>query len=136
MSRRRIPQNTESFEYYNANPKDKITSDCVIRALSVALNKPWDEVMTDLMQYALKYKLMPNDKDCYAKYLKDLGWIKQRQPRKENNTKYTGKEFVKIFKGTCIAHIGGHHLVCIKDGKVLDTWNSTGGCIGNYWVKE
>lgn len=41
-----------------------------------------------------------------------------------------------------IANIGGHHMVCIKETgglhgshKVHDTWNSTDGCIGNYWTK-
>lgn len=79
---------------------------------------------------------MPNDKKVYTKYIENKGWIKCKQPRKSNNTKYTGKEFVKIVKGTVLAHIGGHHIVCIKDNKVLDIWDSTDGCIGNYWIKE
>ena len=58
-----------------------------------------------------------------------------KQPRKSDNTKYIGKEFCKMFKGTCVANIGGHHIVCIKDGKVHDIWDSTDGCIGNYWIK-
>ena len=60
----------------------------------------------------------------------------EKERKKSNNTKYTGKEFVKIINGTALAHIGGHHIVCIKDNKVLDTWDSTDGCIGNYWIKE
>ena len=24
----------------------------------------------------------------------------------------------------------------LKDNKVLDIWDSTDGCIGNYWIKE
>ena len=64
------------------------------------------------------------------------GWTKMRQPRKRNNTKYTGKEFCEIFKGVCVANIGGNHTVCIKNGKVYDIWDSTDGCIGNYWVKN
>ena len=34
-----------------------------------------------------------------------------------------------------IAHIGGHHIIAIVDKKVNDTWDSTDGCIGNYWTK-
>ena len=59
-----------------------------------------------------------------------------KQPRKANNKKYTGKEFCKKHNETCVANIGGHHVVCIKNGKVHDIWDSTDGCIGNYWVKE
>ena len=73
---------------------------------------------------------------CIDKYLTSKGCIKMKQPRKSDNTKYTGKEFYKIFNGVCVANIGGNHVVCIKNGKVHDTWDSTDGCIGNYWVKE
>ena len=48
----------------------------------------------------------------------------------------TGKELVKIFGGVCVANLGGNHTVCIKGGKVLDIWNSTEGCIGNYWAMK
>jgi hypothetical protein len=148
--RKKIPQNTVHFKYYNANPKDKITGDCVIRALSVAMKKSWDEVLTDLYKYALKYKQMLNDDILYKKYLKDNGWKMLKQPRKWDNTKYTGFEFCEELKdGLCfnyddihvdetnniIAHIGGHHIVAIIDGRIIDTWNSSGGCIGNIWVK-
>lgn len=140
MSLRKIPDDTKTFHFYNANPKNNRTGDCVIRAIACATGKSWDEVLTDLMKYAIKYKLMPNDTKCYTKYLADLGWVKQNQPRKFDNTKYTGVQFVEDYmpymkSKVVIAHIGGHHIVCIKDGKIQDIWNSEDGCIGNYWVK-
>jgi hypothetical protein len=151
--RKKIPQNTKYFTYYNANPKGKVTGDCVIRALSNAMNKTWDEVLTDLYKYALKYKQMLNDDILYKKYLKDNGWVMLKQPRKWDNTKYTGIEFCKeLQEGCCfnyndkdimvdgfsniIAHIGGHHIIAIKDCKIIDTWDSGNGCIGNIWVKK
>ena len=127
---------TKSFHFYNANPKGKYTTDCVIRALCTAMDKSWDEVLTDLCTYAIKYKYMIDEPKCYGKYLEDNGWVKHKQPRKDDNTKYTGEEFVKYkTKGKYVAHIGGHHIVAIKDGRVYDTWDSTDGCIGNYWAK-
>ena len=150
--KRRIPKETKYFTYYDANPKHKKTGDCVIRALATAMRKSWDEVLTDLYNYALKYKQMLNDDALYKKYLKDNGWIMLKQPRKYDNTKYTGIEFCeelqdgssfKYDDNLCIdevdniiAHIGGHHIVAIIDGKITDTWNSSGGCIGNIWIKK
>ena len=149
--KRKLPVETHYFTYYDANPKHKKTGDCVIRALATAMNKSWDEVLTDLYKYAMKYKQMLNDDILYKKYLKDQGWVMLKQPRKYDNTKYTGKEFcAELHEGTCfkidghefakwdniIAHIGGHHMVAIIDGKITDTWNSGGGCIGNIWIKE
>ena len=139
--------NTDCFVNYNANPKDKITDDCVIRALSRALGEEWDEVLMGLYAIALKYKYSLTDKKCYERYLKSKGWIKCKQPRKVDNTKYTGKEWCewlnqhREYGEHIIAHIGGHHIVCVAqdvddDYKVFDTWNSTYGCIGNFFIKQ
>lgn len=132
----KIPQNTDTFEFYNANPKGKKTTDCVVRAICTALDQPYEQTVRELVDLWLKTGYEMSETKCVGKYLKAKGWNKQKQPRKADNTKYTGKEFVNIFKGTCVANIGGHHMVCIKNGKILDVWNSTGGCIGNYWTKS
>ena len=149
--KKKIPHDTHYFTYVNVNPKNKITSDCVIRALATAMNKTWDEVLTDLYKYSMKYKQMLNCPQLYTKYLKDQGWIKLKQPRKFDNTKYTGREFCEeLREGTTfnidghdvtewtniIAHIGGHHTIAIIDGKINDIWDSSLGCIGNIWIKE
>ena len=150
MKRQQKFPDTPTFHFYNANPKNKITGDCVIRALSTAMGESYETVYRELFEFSLKCGYMLNSKECYDKYLVSKGWIKQKQPRKDNNTKYTGKEFCEqlqedpwIFTGKeydfnarIIAKIGGHHIIAIIDGKVHDIWNSTGGCIGNYWLKE
>lgn len=133
---------TETFVFENMNPKGNVVGDCVVRAVSLAMDKSWDEVYDGLCEIGKKMKRMPNDKQVYGKYLEVTGWKKMKQPRKPDNTKYTGKEWCEWMNenhiGTVIAHIGGHHVVCIKlvNGKykVHDIWNSTGGCIGNYWA--
>lgn len=127
--------NTKTFTFYNANPKGKYTCDCVARAVCTALNEPYETVIREMVEMSIKTGYEYTDPKCIDKYLQSKGWTKMKQPRKANNTKYTGKEFHKVFKGVCVANIGGHHIVCIKGGKVYDTWDSTDGCIGNYWVK-
>ena len=134
-SRQQKYPNTETFIYYNANPKGRITTDCVVRAICTALNEPYKYVLMEMMELSIETGYEYTDKKCIDKYLELKGWTKMKQPRKSNNTKYTGKEFCKTFKGICVANIGGHHIVCIKDGKIYDIWDSTDGCIGNYWVK-
>lgn len=149
MKRQDKYQDTSTFHFHNANPKNKITGDCVIRAISTAMERPYNEVYKELFEFSVKYGYMLNDKKCYEKYLEAQGWTKHAQPRKDDNTKYTGWEFcerlstdITAVGKTIIAHIGGHHLVCIKETgrcgyhKVHDHWNSTDGCIGNYWTKR
>lgn len=129
---------TSTFHYYNANPKNKITGDCVIRALCTAMEEPYEIVYVELLKFSLKCGYMLDDKNCYDKYLQLKGWIKHSQPRKLDNTKYTGEEFCRRIadkKIRYIAHVGGHHIVAIVNGKINDIWDSTDGCIGNYWTK-
>lgn len=146
---------TEYFHFYNANDKNRIGGDCVVRAIATALEQSWEKTVRELTEVGIKYGLVLNDKKCYEKYLAQKGWVKHSQPRHRDNTKYTGKEFCEVIQdylyedellgqewddgiiisGNIIAHIGGHHIVAIEGGKVWDIWNSTGGCIGNYWTK-
>ena len=144
---------TRSFLYFNANPKNRITGDCWLRAVCTGLGEDYNQVLREMVEVHLKTGYELSDDKAVDRYLKSKGWTKQKQPRKDDNTKYTGREFCDWLSanypkgeiGNVICNIGGHHMVAIKptnhgDGincryKVLDIWNSTGGCIGNWWIK-
>lgn len=133
--------NTETFTYYNANPKNRITGDCVTRALCTALQIPYNQCVMEQAEIQCKTGYDNATAQGIDYYLRTKGWVKQPQPRKGDNTKYTGKEFCEMLQKyrknvNIVANIGGHHTVAIIKGKVHDTWNSTNGCIGNYWVKK
>lgn len=150
MARQNKYPDTSTFCFYNANPKHRITGDCVIRALCTALDEPYEKVYRELFEFSLNCGYMLSCKECYDKFLASKGWRKLKQPRKDDNTKYTGKEFCEqlqddpwIFTGReydhnarIFAKIGGNHVIAIVAGKVHDIWDSTDGCIGNYWIKE
>lgn len=128
------------FQEYNANPLSRRTGDCVIRAIAAARDVPWEQVFSDLCRLGLKEKRMPNDKLLYPKYLSELGWHKQKQPRKPDGKKLTGREFCFLLsrlgiREPVIAHIGQGHIVCIREGRILDTWDCSQRCIGNFWVQ-
>jgi hypothetical protein len=129
---------TSTFHYFNANPKGRITGDCTFRAISIALNQDYNVTVMEMAEMMCKTGYSLNDAKGEEKYLASKGWIKHSQPRKPDGTKYTGKEWCKLKAQKnirYIAHIGGCHTVAIIDGQVWDTWDSTDGCIGNYWTK-
>lgn len=143
MTRQNKYPDTKTFHYHNANPKNRITTDCVVRAISTALELPYSQVVMELAEMQCKTGYDDGDKTLYEKYLASKGWVKHKQPRKDFNLKYTGKEFCEMaqeytmdYPSRMIANIGGHHIVAIVEGRVWDTWDSTGGCIGNYWTEE
>lgn len=143
---------TSTFTYYNANPKNKITTDCVIRALCTAMQKPYNEVVMEMAEMQCRTGYDMSSTEGIDRYLKENGWTRCKQPRKSDNKKYTGKEFCLTLSHpiyseelnltslpfdwhNVIADIGGHHIVAILDGKVHDVWNSTYKSIGIVWVK-
>lgn len=143
MALKKIIKDTPYFKFHNANPKDRRTSDCVVRSISLATGISWEETLRNLTELAIKHSLMPSDPKLYSRYLSSLGWTKRPAPRKPDNRKYRGREWVEfcrkqnsiLYPATQIAHIGGNHIVCIKDFRIHDTWDSTNGSIGNFWIK-
>lgn len=146
---------TKTFHFYNANPKGRITGDCTFRAISTALGKPWEDVVMEMAKQSVETGYSVADKKGIERYLAKNGFVKMPQPKKFDNTKFTGEEFCKVqqrwlsdkschgmrcdhmtISPRIVANIGGNHIVAIMDGKVWDTWNSTDGCVGNYWVEK
>lgn len=136
MKRQEKYPDTDTFHFHNENPKNRITGDCTFRAIARATGKPWTEVVMEMAELSVRTGYAINDTKGIEKYMEQIGWVKHPQPRKPDGKKYTGKEFCKAFRPRrAMAHIGGHHDVAIIDGKVNDIWDSTGGCIGNYWTE-
>lgn len=75
MTRQEKYPDTNTFHWYNANPKNKYTGDCVIRAISVTLELPREQVYRDLVEIGIKYGYMMNDPKTYSKYLDSKGWV-------------------------------------------------------------
>jgi hypothetical protein len=146
MTRQQKYPDTATFQFFNANPQNRMGGDCVVRALCTALGQSWEQTVRELTELGIKHGYVLNDPALFPKYLERKGWVKKSQPRKRDNTKYTGAEFCQALQAgkeftlvgdqnRIIANLGGHHTVAIIDGRVLDIWDSTDGCIGNWWVK-
>lgn len=140
--------NTQVFTYNNVNPKNKLTGDCVYRTLSLAMNKPYNEVVMELAKFHCETGYQPTCE--YGKFLEKNGWIKFKQPRKLDNTKYTGEEYCKSLQASninklpnieydysrIICNIGEHHVTCIINGKINDIWNCSHKRVGNIYIRK
>ena len=93
MKRQEKYPETPTFHYHNANPHNRVTTDCVIRAESVALGIPYEQVVTENAQLQCKTGFSGDDTKGVTKYMELKGWNKQPQPRKDDGTKYTVREF-------------------------------------------
>ena len=75
-----------------------------------------------------------NDKKNYEKYLEQLGWVKMKQPRKSDNTKYLVGEIDEVTTHSSVIISCAHHLTCRINDEIVDIWDCRGKTIGNYWI--
>ena len=111
------------FEYFNPNPKNKKVGDCVVRALSKALDQDWKDTLLQLFTYAYYMADMPSSNAVWGSYLKNKGFVRLSIPNSCPDC-YTIKDF-------CIDHpygtyvVGtGTHTVCVENGRYFDSWDS------------
>lgn len=123
------------FIYTNPNPQGSYVGDCVVRAISIATNKTWYDVYTDLTVTGLSMSDMPSSNRVWAEYLKNLGWKRHIIPDTCPFC-YTVRDFAgEHFKGRYILGTGSH-AVAIVDGNIRDTWDSSDESPIYYWSKE
>lgn len=129
---------TKYYKFATTSGKDQRSCDCVVRSISLAMGKTWEEVYAALCTIGLKMYRMPNEDKVYEKYLKDNGWEKQKMPKKENGRKYTGKEFSDTFGvdyPVAVISMRGHIAVMIN-GQFNDIWDCSDYSVGNFWIKK
>lgn len=137
MAKRRIPADNVFFHYYNANPKNKHTGDCSIRAISLALDKRYKEVLMEMAEMSFKTGYSIGSTQLEQKYLESYGWERRKQPKTWDGHKIRGTQWLTTAGNeTMVVSIGTCHLSCIKEGKFWDIWDCSDGCIGVYYVKK
>ena len=62
------------YVYYNPNPERNHVGDCVIRALTKALDMSWDDAYITLMVHAYKQKDMPSSNSVWGSLLTSYGY--------------------------------------------------------------
>lgn len=123
------------YKKFNVNPKGRDTSDCVVRALTIATGKDYKTIYTELFNISLESGYFLNEKRVEDVLLEREGFKKQKQPRKNDGTKYKVREILLLTNASIIVIRVAHHLTVVKDGILLDTWNCSEKTINNYYIK-
>ena len=108
------------YERRNVNPKNRKTGDCVIRALTVATGKPYEEIYKELFDISLATGYILTEKRVEDRLLERYGFIKHKQPRKGDNTKYTIGEVDELADDEIIVIRCAHHLTVVVSGTLVD----------------
>ena len=127
------------YKCINVNPKNRKAGDCSTRALANTLSITYEEAIDLQCEVAKKTYYGLTDKQVMEGVLEKFGYVKMKQPRKANGSKYSVKELDEILtkqqmeEGVFVT-VANHHT-CIKDGYIQDTWNCGRKSVGNYYVR-
>jgi hypothetical protein len=122
---------------HNENPKGRLIGDCVIRALSKATGKSWDEVYEELYIIGKKKKRMMNDPKVYKVFLEQQGFKLSPARRDENNKMITVEEFsYNVDADTMYVIHTRKHLTIVFNGDIYDTWNTGEQRAGKFYFKQ
>ena len=120
-----------SYVTYNPNPKGLKVGDCVIRALSKALNKSWADIYIDICVKGLEMADMPSSNIVWGTYLMEKGYHRVECPELMTVNEFTKKHN----KGTYILGTGTH-VITVIDGDYYDAWDSGDAVPYYYWEKN
>lgn len=116
----------------NPNPARKEAPDCVIRAISIALNRRWIDVYWDLCQLGARESNVPCADAVWGLYLYQNGFEPFLLPE-SCPLCITVQAFSQIFnKGTYIIGTGSH-AVAVIDGNYFDSWDSGNEVPSFFW---
>lgn len=124
----------EIFKYHNPHPEKKDVTDCVVRAITIAVDGDYLEVRRHLnrIKKDLKETSYKNRKFMH-KYAKLNGWNKISFPAVKGVPRLRGRDFIERYpKGRYILNLA-KHVVAVVNGVYLDTWDSTNKMIYNAW---
>lgn len=128
-----------SYLEKNVNPKNRKTGDCSTRALVGTLGISYEEALKLQIEVSLKTYYDPTSKQVIEKVLEKFGYVKMKQPKHNDGSKYLVKELDKILtkkqlnEGVLVT-VANHHT-CITNGAIQDIWNCGNKCVGNYYIK-
>lgn len=124
-----------AFVLFNNNPRHRNIGDCVVRAISKALDISWESAYIDLVTTGYDMADMPSSNAVVNAYLYSKGYRKHIIPNTCPDC-YSAELFaIDNPKGTYILGTGTH-LVTVKDGNIYDSWDSSDVVPIYYYEKE
>lgn len=115
------------YEFYNENPLGIFEDDCVVRSISCATNRSWDQVYDELSDLAQERGTLLDKKDFVRWYL-DTNFIRIKNPP------YKVVDVARYFKNNIVLCTMRGHIVCIKYGIIYDTFNPSDRIVEDVWI--
>lgn len=122
------------YIHYNENPRKRLVGDCVVRAISVALNVDWDTAYCLVTAVGFGIKDMPSANSAVGVLLRRNGFRRYSIPNSCPDC-YTAKDFCTDNpSGIYVLGFSGH-VATVIDGNIYDAWDSSNEIPVYVWEK-
>jgi hypothetical protein len=114
------------YKFYNANARGNFVNDCVIRSISLAEGKTWDETYEELSDIAQYEGILLDDVDFVE------GYLDKRYKRVPHCSRTVGELIEECPHGTYLVTMEGH-ITVIVNGVLYDTFDCRDRRIWCIW---
>jgi len=115
------------YKFYNENPLGVFEDDCVIRSISCATGRSWDNVYDELSDLAQLNGTMMDNREFVRWYLD----TRYNRGKIIPNKVY---EVAEIYRNNIVLCTMNGHICCIKYGIIYDTFNPYNREVENVWI--
>lgn len=123
------------FKQFNNNPTGRRVGDCAVRAVSLALNKSWEDTYLQIALAGLKLGDMPSTNSVWGSLLKKNGFERESLPNTCPDC-YTVREFCEDHPaGVFVLGLDGHVVTAIN-GDYFDVWDSGDETVVYFWKRK
>ena len=123
-----------AYKQINLNPEHKRVGDCTVRAIAAGTGKSWEDIYAALALEGYLLRDMPTANYVWGSYLRKCGWKRTTLPDNCPDC-YSVADFADDHpQGTYILALATH-VLCVRDGDWIDSWDSGDETPLYYWQK-
>ena len=124
-----------NWKPYNPNPVSRNVGDCAVRALTVALGVDWEQAFALLSKNAYQMADMPSSNAVIGSVLRQHGFRRSVIPNSCPDCYTIGDFAADHLKGVYVVGTG-NHMVAVRDGMIMDSWDSSMEVPIFYWWRK
>ena len=120
--------------YYNPSPSGRNVGDCSVRAVAKALDTDWETAYAMIASAGYAMNDVPSSNAVWGSVLRRNGFVRSSIPPSCPDC-YTAADFARDHPAGTYVLGFGNHVATLKNGRLFDSWDSSGLSPQYFWQK-